>query len=132
MRQKLMTKKLAGKLPSFYSTEKIPMAEKIVWGHYFSPWMGWDWYLLEYDSRPDERLLFALVCGFEVECGYVSLDELETTTRKIEVIERNSGHVQVIEVPAVERDKFFEPCKLSEIGERNQAVAEYLAKCRKS
>ncbi len=42
------------KLPRLYSTEKIPLEEKVIHMHFFLG--GCDWYAAEYD--PNERIFF--------------------------------------------------------------------------
>ena len=40
----------------------------------FNPTGSWTWYIAEYD--PETREAFGLVCGFEKEYGYISMDEI--------------------------------------------------------
>jgi hypothetical protein len=65
----------------------IPLKESKVLAAYFHPLSSWRWYALEYD--PHDRLFFGLVCGFEMEFGYFSLDELESLRIGGLGIERN-------------------------------------------
>ena len=90
---KLLTKEIEKKLPAFYSTEKIPVAEKIAVCKFFTPFSNWTWYAVEYD--PSDKLFFGLVEGIETEWGYFSLLELEGVR--------------------VERDRFFKPCKVKDL-----------------
>ena len=84
------------KIPVFYSTEKVPLKEKIIYMHFFLG--GCDWYAAEYD--PESRIFF----GFAIlnddlemaEWGYFSLQELCDV--KVEFLE-------------VDRDLHFEPQK---------------------
>ena len=88
------------KIPVFYSTEKVPLKEKIIYMHFFLG--GCDWYAAEYD--PESRIFF----GFAIlnddlemaEWGYFSLQELSDV--KVEFLE-------------VDRDLHFEPQKAMEI-----------------
>ncbi len=88
------------KIPVFYSTEKVPLKEKIIYMHFFLG--GCDWYAAEYD--PESRIFF----GFAIlnddlemaEWGYFSLQELGDV--KVEFLE-------------VDRDLHFEPRKAMEI-----------------
>ena len=74
---------LAGQFPALYSQEHTP--DPLVLAHFFSPANGWEWYLWEgspvdsdgyYDTQQPkvDFLCFGLVCGFEDEVGYVSLE----------------------------------------------------------
>jgi hypothetical protein len=74
------------KLPDFYSTENVPLKEKVIHMHFFIG--GCDWYAAEYD--PEKQLFF----GFAIlnndydmaEWGYFSLKELcELKVKFIEV-----------------------------------------------
>ena len=84
------------KIPVFYSTEKLPLKEKMIYMHIFLG--GCDWYAAEYD--PESRIFF----GFAIlnddlemaEWGYFSLQELCDV--KVEFLE-------------VDRDLHFEPQK---------------------
>ena len=84
------------KIPVFYSTEKVPLKEKIIYMHFFLG--GCDWYAAEYD--PESQIFF----GFAIlnddlemaEWGYFSLQELCDV--KVEFLE-------------VDRDLHFEPQK---------------------
>jgi hypothetical protein len=88
------------KIPAFYSSEEIPLKEKMIYMHFFIG--GCDWYAAEYS--PEEKCFF----GFAIlnddlqnaEWGYFSLDELA------------SLRVKFIEV---DRDLHFTPCKAIEI-----------------
>ena len=70
------SKEELSKLPAFYSTEEVPLRDKIIHMHFFIG--GCDWYATEYD--PEQRLFF----GFAIlnndlemaEWGYFSLSEL--------------------------------------------------------
>lgn len=70
------TDKQLSKIPAFYTTEHIPLKEKMIHMHFFLG--GCDWYAAEYD--PKKQLFF----GFAVlnndydmaEWGYFSLKEL--------------------------------------------------------
>lgn len=97
---KLMTKALEKQLPKLYETEGVELEEKVAYVKYFSPWMGWEWYGVEYD--PEEKIFFGLVKGFEVEWGYFSLAEFEA-------INEEKGFA------FIERDLYFEPTKIKDI-----------------
>lgn len=95
---KLLTAELRKQLPALYSqeNEKDPM----VICKFFSPYLNWTWYATEFDGKDT---FFGYVMGEDNELGYFSLSELESLTRM-------NG-----KLPLVETDKFFKPCKLSEV-----------------
>ncbi len=61
---------------------------------------GWRWYITEWQA--ETGTCFGLVEGFETELGYFALTELAEST-----VLRN--------VPAVERDLYWEPKTIGEI-----------------
>ena len=63
---------------------------------FFTPDASWTWYAVEYD--PVDKLFFGLVCGFEKELGYFSLDELKSIRGLLGL--------------RIERDIFFTPVPL--------------------
>lgn len=67
---------------------------------FFTPWSNWTWYATEFDG---EDTFFGLVYGFERELGYFSLRELEKIRGPMGL--------------CIERDLYFTPRKLSEIGD---------------
>ena len=86
-------------LPPLYATEKIPVEEKIVYAKFFIPTtiIRWTWFVFEGSWQENgDFLFFGLVHGFEKECGYFSLNELET-----------------VQICYVERDLHFTPTILS-------------------
>jgi hypothetical protein len=93
---KLLTKALRKRLPPLYATEHEP--DPMVICKFFYPDASWTWYAVEYDG---EDLFFGLVDGFEVELGYFSRSELEANRGKLGL--------------PIERDMYFEPCRLSEL-----------------
>ena len=64
------------KIPSFYSTEGVPLKEKLIVMHFFIG--GCDWYVTEYSSEEKCFFGFAILNGDldNAEWGYFSLDEL--------------------------------------------------------
>lgn len=101
---KLLTDEIRRRLPALYETqnEKDP----IVQVKFFSPWNGWTWYATEFDG---EDSFFGLVEGYETEWGYFSLGELESTC-------------VLGGVPAVERDEYFEPVRVSQLKLKKKVV----------
>ena len=88
------------KIPGLYSSEHIPLKEKVIYMHFFIG--GCDWYAAEYD--PQDKLFF----GFAIlnddlemaEWGYFSLEELSDI--KVKFLE-------------VDRDIHFTPTKAIDI-----------------
>ncbi len=100
MKLNLLTKEIRRRLPPLYSSERDK--DPIVHVRFFSPWSDWTWYATEFDG---EDLFFGLVEGFETEWGYFSLKELTS-------IKRPGG------IPAIERDKCFDPTPISQLNIR--------------
>lgn len=94
------------KIPAFYSSEEVPLKDKVIGMHFFIG--GCDWYAAEYD--PEEKCFF----GFAIlnndlqnaEWGYFSLEEL--CSLKVKFLE-------------VDRDLHFRPCKAIEIEKIREA-----------
>ena len=91
-----MTEEIRNRLPKLGETEG--QEDPIVQVKFFTPDAGWTWWALEFDG---EDLFFGLVHGFEKELGYFNLSELKS----------HKGPLGI----GIERDKWFKPCKLSEI-----------------
>ena len=94
------------KIPAFYSTEKVPLKEKMIYMHFFLG--GCDWYAVECDPESQTFFAFAILNDdLEMaEWGYFSLQELCDV--KVEFLE-------------VDRDLHFEPQKAMEIERIKQA-----------
>ena len=108
-RHKLMTKELADTLPALYANENVEDHDAVVARvKLFSPYNGWRWYITEWEA--ETGLCFGLVEGFETELGYFSLDELAEVT-------------VFGQVPAVERDLYWEPQTLGEIRRQASGIA---------
>lgn len=73
----------------------------------FNPYGSWTWYLLnaDPDEAEDPNYLWAIVSGFEIEMGSVSLKELESVL------------VPPFGMP-LERDIHFTPIPAKEVWER--------------
>ena len=93
---KLLTKALLKQLPPLCSSENDP--DPMVICKFFYPAFHWTWYAIEFDNKDT---FFGFVDGDFPELGYFSLSELKNTKDK-------SGL-------AIERDMFFQPCRLSEL-----------------
>jgi len=99
-RHKLLDKASAKKLPALRSQDT---ADPTVFVKLFSIQSAATWYATEFDG---DRTFFGYVdlgTGFGLEAGYFDLYELGLLTF--------TGYG----VPSIERDRFFKPCKLSEV-----------------
>lgn len=81
---KLLTKKIIAALPTFNSTEPIPLNEKIVICKFFTPDSNWTWFVFEGEAidthsptRKMDYQFFGMVHGFEKEMGDFLLSELD-------------------------------------------------------
>lgn len=94
---KLMTREIAVKVPELYTTEDVPLSEKVAHVKLFHPAVSWTWYVMEYDGQDT---CFGLVVGQETEFGYFSLRELS----EVEVYGLH-----------VERDAYFRPTQVQDL-----------------
>ena len=72
----LLSDQLRATLPGIYETEEQGGAA-VCRGRFYLPGTYWEWYVIEFD-REDGDTFFGLVCGHDVELGYISLEELES------------------------------------------------------
>lgn len=93
---KLLTKDILKRLPALYSQEEVK--DPIVWCKFFTPDSNWTWYAIEFDGTDT---FYGMVDGFEEELGYFSLAELQSVKGKLGL--------------PIERDRYFKPCRLSEV-----------------
>ena len=101
-----MTQKLAETIPAIYANEKVSDYDTVLaHAKLFSPYSNWTWYITEMDAETGQ--CFGLVEGFEKEIGYFDLTELAETT-------------VFGDVPAVERDLYWQPRTLGEIKSGSQ------------
>ncbi len=102
----LMTQKLAETIPAIYANEKVADYDTVIaHAKLFSPYSNWTWFITEMDGETGQ--CFGLVDGFEKEIGYFDLTELAETT-------------VFVDVPAVERDLYWQPKTLGEIKRGSQ------------
>ena len=105
----LMTQKLADTIPAIYANEKVADYDTVlVHAKLFSPYSNWTWFITEID--PETGQCFGLVEGFERELGYFDLTELAEGT-------------VFSDVPAVERDLYWQPRTLGEIKSGSREVS---------
>jgi hypothetical protein len=96
---KLLTKALRKKLPPLYATEKDP--DPVVICKFFTPDAQWTWYMIEFDGKDT---FFGYVDRLYPELGYFSLSEVKSIRGSLGL--------------PVERDRWFKPCRLSEVKKR--------------
>jgi len=101
---KLLTKSIEKELAKYpiYSQENKKGDAEVVC-KFFSPVGAFTWYVLEGEKRDDDYLFFGIVINnrFEREYGYFALSELES--------------VRLPYGLTIERDEWFEKCKVSEL-----------------
>lgn len=93
---KLLTKEILKKLPALGATDN--QKDPTVQVKFFTPDAQWTWYAYEFDGKD---IFFGYVKGIENELGTFSLSELQQVRGSLNL--------------AVERDKWFKPCPLSEV-----------------
>ena len=96
----LLTQEDLKRLPPLYSTEKIPIEEKVLQVKFFSPDSNWTWYAVEFDGK--DRF-FGYVKGFENEWGYFSMKELMASKGTLGL--------------HIERDRYFTPTRFKDLKE---------------
>jgi hypothetical protein len=102
---RLLTTAIERQIPPLYSTENVPLAEKVIVAKFFHPCGRWTWYVVEGEPTEDgDWLFFGLVQGHETEWGYFTLAELESARGPLGL--------------GIERDLYFEP---GPIGQHAQA-----------
>ena len=79
---KMLTKAIIAKLPALYSTESVPLEQKVAVVKFFTPWSNWTWYAVEGEQWDDDFRFFGRVDGQESEWGYFTLSELESVRGK--------------------------------------------------
>jgi len=77
------------RIPKFYSSEEVPLKEKIIYMHLFLG--GCDWYAAEYSSEEKCFFGFAILNNdYEMaEWGYFSLDELASLKVKFLEVDKD-------------------------------------------
>ncbi len=96
---KLLTQEILKSLPGLYTCENEK--DPVIRCKFFTPDSNWTWYAIEFDGKDT---FFGLVDGFERELGYFSLNELLSIRGSLRL--------------PVERDRYFKPCRLSELPSR--------------
>lgn len=75
---KLLTKALKKQIPALYSTESVPLNEKIAVAKFFNPMGAGTWYVIEGQEEDSDFIFFGLVDLHEKNFGYFSLNELQS------------------------------------------------------
>ena len=110
---KMITKKMVETIPPIYSTDNTKCKDKIVYAHYFSPLLNWDWFIFEMNQYDKESYFGGSVTteffgyanlndDITAEIGYFTLNEFEK-------INRDNGF------QLIERDTHFKPTKVKDL-----------------
>ena len=74
----LLPAELEAQMPQLYTTENVPLEEKVIVAKFFTPDSNWTWFAVEGQrTKNGDFLFFGLVHGFEKEWGYFTLGELQ-------------------------------------------------------
>ena len=93
---KLLTNDVLKRLPKIGETADV--LDPLLVVKFFYPDFSWTWYAIEFDG---EDLFYGYVVGDESELGYFRLSELTENRGKLGC--------------QIERDRYFRPCRLSEL-----------------
>jgi len=96
---KLLTEEMVRRFAAIGSQEGKG-DDAVVVAKLFDPLGQWTWYLTEWDS--ETREFFGLISGFEVEWGYISLEELEEVGRRRRFV-------------GIERDLHWNECTIGDV-----------------
>lgn len=97
----LLPTELEAQMPQLYTTENVPLEDKVVVAKFFIPDSNWVWYAVEGSPENDNFLFFGLVNGFEREWSYFSLNELTSFRGPLGL--------------PVERDLYFTPQTIKQL-----------------
>ena len=114
------SKEELAKIPKLYSTENIPLKDKIIHMHFFL--CDSDWYIAEYDGK-DTFFGFACINGWKdlAEWGYISFSELKDLKVNVpinihDIKSRTDSGTESAFIPIeVDRNLYFKPPKSSKI-----------------
>ena len=111
----LLSEELKHKIPRMGANPLQPLPTRMVHVRFFDPTSNWRWYVMEYDG---EGTFFGLVlAGRSALTGEFTLEELEALSYDSPV----AGKV------GVERDTYFRPVTLVELGQSEPAIKGLLA-----
>jgi hypothetical protein len=90
------TENQLSKLPELYSTESIPLMEKVIHMHFFLG--GCDWYVAEYDKESQNIFGFAILNNnYQMaEWGYFNFNELCELKVKFVEVDRDIHFTQTM------------------------------------
>lgn len=109
---KLLTKALQKQIPPLYSTEDIPLGDKVAVAKFFDPCGSYTLYIIEATEEEDDTLLWGLVTGLaEDEFGYASLNEIKSVKNRFGL--------------GIERDLYWTPTKIKDIPGIARSVWDY-------
>ncbi len=96
-RMKLLTAEIRKALPPVYSTDELPLEEKIVICKFFTPDANWTWYVFEGEETDDGDFeFFGMVHGNEKELGYFRLSQIEEIRGRLRLpVERDRSVFKV-------------------------------------
>ena len=109
----LLPAELRGSLPALYAQENE--RDPMVYLKFFALGSHWTWFVTEGSPEGDDFTFFGWIIGHEKELGYFSLKELES-------IEYGSCGARF---PAIERDLYFTPMRLSEVKNLHEMQGTY-------
>jgi len=95
---KLLTAQIKKALPKFYTTDHIPLEDKIVICKFFTPDANWTWFVFEgeFCRQRQNYIFFGYIDGLEAEMDYFALSELSSFRGPLGLpIERDTSVLQV-------------------------------------
>lgn len=109
---KLITTALRKQIPPLYSTEDLPLGDKVVVAKFFTPWGSYSFYCIEGGQEDNDYIMWGLVTGLgDDEFGYSSLEEMESIV--------GPGGL------GIERDLSWIPRKLRDIPEIDRSLWDF-------
>lgn len=102
----LLTKEILKKLPPLYSTENVPLKDKIAVCKFFDPCGAYTFYVVEGSQEEDDFILWGWVTLGDPDCaefGYSSLNEITAVKNRFGL--------------GIERDRYFDTTPLKDIPE---------------
>ena len=108
------TENQLSKLPELYSTESLPLMEKVIHMHFFLG--GCDWYVAEYDKENQNFFGFVILNNDYVMAEWGYFNFIELCELKVQFVE-------------VDRDIHFTQAKAKCIDNIRKAESEVTQKC---
>ncbi len=110
----LLSEELKHKIPRIGANPLVPLETRMVHVRFFDPTSNWRWYVMEYDG--DGTFFGLVLAGQSALTGQFTLGELEALCYE------SPGHGKV----GVERDSYFRPVTLAELGHSEPAIDRLL------